>query len=399
MKPMKKSTSLISLVLIGVLAIALIMGNMYALKYSPIISTYLGHTTYKVVDSGGNEDTEYFKRSYTTEADRLAADAEAGRAAAGEGFVLLKNEAKALPMASGTEVTLFGVSSASILYGGGGSGAVDTSTVPTLKTALEAAGFKVNDAMWKFYTEGAAKDIQMDVADIAGNGRYVIHEADPDLLTDKEKNSFSDTAIVTFARSGSESSDVPVVYDESYLADMDVPASAWSAAYHSNGLDSPEDVGRSYLELTYTEEKLLEYVSDNFDNVIVIVNAGNPMNLNFLDEEKFGVDACVWIGNPGQDGLYALGDILNGTTNPSGRTVDTYAYHPENAPAVINFGHSVMANADEERFNKYVVYQEGIYVGYRYYETRYEDVVLNQGNAGAWNYDEEVQFPFGYGLS
>lgn len=410
-KKLSKAKSIPLLVIISALVIALIVGNFYAQKYAPIITTYLGQTSYEVRETGdGAGDTEYFKQKFSSEAERLSADSVAAANTAAEGFVLLKNDNNALPMKEAGKVTLFGVSSASILYGGGGSGAVDTSTAPTLKSALENAGFEVNPTMWDFYTAGAAKDIRMDVADIAGSGRYVIHEANPSLFSSAETASFAeygDAAIVTFSRSGSESADVPVVYDGSYSEVMDIEG--YAGHFHSEPVDSPEDIGRHYLELTATEEALLEYVSGQFDKVIVLINAGNAMELSFLEQEQYGVDACLWIGNPGQDGLYAVGSLLTGVANPSGRTVDTYAYDPTAAPAVQNFGANIMTNAEDQWFSAFVVYQEGIYVGYKYYETRYEDAVLNQGNASAavgasngastWEYANEVQFPFGYGLS
>ncbi len=409
-RTISKKVSIPCLVIIVVLVVALIIGNYYAIKYSPIISTYLGQTTYKVTEGEPGEDTVYFKSIYSSEDERLEADAEAGKEASEESIVMLKNE-NSLPLSSGKKVTLFGVNSADILYGGGGSGTVDASTAPTMKTALEASGFEVNDVMWDFYTTGAAADIRMDVADMAGTGRYVIHEAAPDMFTDTETSSFSeygDAAIVTFSRSGSESADIPVTYDESYLEAIDIDG--FMGTVHSEGLDSEEDLGRSYLSLTKTEEDLLEYVNGYFDNVIVVINSGNAMELGFLDEDKYGVDACLWIGNPGQDGLYALGEIMNGNVNPSGRLVDTYAYDATGAPAVQNFGNNIMENAEDTMYNTYVVYEEGIYVGYKYYETRYEDVVLDQGGAAAapgitadgnstWVYADEVQFPFGYGQS
>lgn len=391
---------------IGAGAVALGVGNYYANKYVPVINTYLGQKSYEVKDGGaGAEDSVYFKASYSSESERLAADASIAKEVAQEGFVLLKNDG-ALPMAEG-RVTLLGVSSADILYGGGGSGAVDSSTAPTLKSALEASGFEVNPTMWSFYTEGAGSSIRMDVADIAGTGRYVIHEASPDLFTDTETASlgdYSDAAIVVFARSGSESSDVPRAYDESYLQDVDIKG--YTGTVHSSRLDSDDDLGRHYLELTSNEEALLEYASQHFGRVIVLINSGNAMELSFLDSSRFNVDACLWIGNPGQDGLYAVGDILTGAVNPSGKTVDTYARNSLSAPALMNFGSNIIAGTDNA---PYVVYQEGIYVGYKYYETRYEDCVLGQGNADSavgasdtadkWSYGSEVQFPFGFGLS
>ncbi|HEL1982002.1 TPA: glycoside hydrolase family 3 protein [Streptococcus suis] len=409
MKNLRRTLSALGIVLLGGTAIGTAVANVYALKYTPIINTYFGHTDYKIEDKGSEGDTTYFDRTYSDEVSRLAADSAAGKEAAGEGIVLLKNNSE-LPLQSGSKVTLLGVTSANILYGGGGSGAVDTSTVPTMKTALEASGFEVNPQMWDFYTTGAAKDIKMDVPDIAGTGRYVIHEASMDLLTDKEKNSFSsynDAAIVSISRSGGESSDLPKEYDESYLETMDVKG--YAGDFHSDPVDSPEDIGRHYLELTSNEEKLIKYAKENFDKVVLVINSANPIDLGFIEDEEYGVDAALWIGNPGQDGLYALADILNGTINPSGKLVDTYAYDQTGSPAFVNFGLNSV-ESDDPRGTNYVVYQEGIYVGYKYYETRYEDSVLNQGNATAnvgvtvenatkWSYEDEVQFPFGYGLS
>ncbi|HEM5162713.1 TPA: glycoside hydrolase family 3 protein [Streptococcus suis] len=409
MKNLRRTLSALGIILLGCTAIGTAVANVYALKYTPIINTYFGHTDYKIEDKESEGSTTYFERMYSDEVTRLTADSAAGKEAAGEGIVLLKNNSE-LPLQSGSKVTLLGVTSANILYGGGGSGAVDTSTVPTMKTALEASGFEVNPQMWDFYTTGAAKDIKMDVPDIAGTGRYVIHEASMDLLTDKEKNSFSsynDAAIVSISRSGGESSDLPKEYDESYLEAMDVKG--YVGDFHSDPVDSPEDIGRHYLELTSNEEKLIKYAKENFDKVVLVINSANPIDLGFIEDEEYGVDAALWIGNPGQDGLYALADILNGTINPSGKLVDTYAYDQTGSPAFVNFGLNSV-ESDDPRGTNYVVYQEGIYVGYKYYETRYEDSVLNQGNATAnvgvtvenatkWNYEDEVQFPFGYGLS
>lgn len=408
-KNIKKPLGIAGLLLLSGAAVGTTVANVYAQKYSPIISTYLGHKTYTIEKGDKNENTNYFKRQFTSEKDRLTADAEAGKAAAGEGIVLLKN-GKNLPLKKASKVTLFGVSNNNILYGGGGSGAVDASTAPTMKTALEKSEFEVNEAMWDFYTKGAAKDYKMDVPDIAGTGRYVIHEAGMDLLSEKETASFadySDAAIVTISRSGGESSDLPKAYDQSYLETMDVEG--YAGKFHSEPLESKEDVGRHYLELTHNEEEMIKYAKSKFDNVVLVINSANPIDLGLLEDSDYGVDAALWIGNPGQDGLYALGDILNGSINPSGKLVDTYAYDQTGAPAFVNFGANSVKSEDPRGTN-YVVYQEGIYVGYKYYETRYEDVVLNQGKAGAnvgvtadgassWDYEKEVQFPFGYGLS
>ncbi len=105
--------------------------------------------------------------------------------------------------------------------------------------------------------------------------------------------------------------------------------------FHSDPVDSPEDIGRHYLELTSNEEKLIKYAKENFDKVVLVINSANPIDLGFIEDEEYGVDAALWIGNPGQDGLYALADILNGTINPSGKLVDTYAYDQTGSPALL----------------------------------------------------------------
>ena len=382
---------LFAVIFVAVIIVAEVLTD----KYADLITRYFGHQDYEVVDSGdGNEDTEYFKREYTTRQSRLDADGALGQEIEAEGIVLLKNENSALPVATSPEnekkVTMFGIGSRDFVYGGTGSGSVDTSTAPTLQDALRAANYDVNPTMADFYTKGRGKNYEHEVRDIAGNGDYVINECPANMFTKGVKNSFSeysDMAIVVLNRSGSESSDLPTI--------------------------SASDPTRSYLELTAEEESLLAEVSKaeyGFDCVTVIINSATPMELGFLDDSAYDIDACIWVGNVGQTGMYAIGEVLNGTVNPSGALVDTYAYDTLGAPSVQNQGAYAITNATNTKGSSYMVYAEGIYVGYRYYETRYEDSVLNQGNASSskgvtksgaaeWNYADEVQFPFGYGES
>ena len=224
---------------------------------------------------------------------------------------------------------------------------------------------------------------------MSGGGSYKINECPADKFTTSTKESFrsyNDAAIVVFNRAGSESSDLPK--------------------------NSANDGTRSYLELTVDEESVLEMVADSqygFKHVVVIINSATPMELGFLDQAKYDIDACIWVGNVGQTGMYSIGGVLNGDICPSGALVDTYAYDTLGAPAVLNQGGYSITNSSDNKANGYMVYAEGIYVGYRYYETRYEDTVTGSGNAAAnvgvtsgasqWVYSDEVQFPFGYGLS
>lgn len=381
----------VALILVVVIIVASVMTN----KYSDLISKYFGHQTYKVVDDeNSTSDTEYYKRTYKTEEERLAADAELCERIEAEGIVLLKNEGNALPLttsaSSKAKVTMFGVASRDFIYGGTGSGSVDTSVAPTLQTALEKSNFTVNQTVVDFYKSGRGSEYANTTADMSGGGSYKVNECPGNKFTTAVKNSFSsynDAAIVVFNRAGSESSDLPK--------------------------NSANDGTRSYLELTADEESLLEMIADSaygFKHIVVVINSATPMELGFLENSAYKIDACIWVGNVGQTGMYAIGEVLNGNVNPSGGLVDTYAYDTLGAPAVINQGGFSIINTSNSKGNGYMVYAEGIYVGYRYYETRYEDTVLGNGNASAnvgvtksgassWNYSNEVQFPFGYGLS
>ena len=168
--------------------------------------------------------------------------------------------------------------------------------------------------------------------------------------------------------------------------------------------------GTDALQLTQEEKDLLAMARENFDKVIVLINSTNAMQCDFLTDDSYGVDAALWIGYTGTWGLNAVADILTGEVNPSGHLVDTYCNDNSTAPSLVNFYGTQYANATEDNNaewydfmldgNKYYnVYSEGIYIGYRYYETRYEDAVLGQGNAGDYDYNANVAYPFGYGLS
>lgn len=392
----KKESNVKSIVIYAVslfLVVALVVGNILAFSYASIISLYLGHETYKLEDSGGTGDSTYFDRVFSSEEERLIAEAELCELIEAEGIVLLKNDNDVLPVATSsgsTKVSVFGVGGRDFVYGGTGSGSVDTSTAPTLIDALLESGYSVNETLQEFYTNGRGKNYISTTANISGGGEYVINECPESAFTNPVKNSFTnynDMALVVFNRAGSESSDLPKV--------------------------SKQDPTRSYLELTAEEESLLSMVAREeygFKRIVVIINSATPMELGFLNKAEYNIDACLWVGNVGQSGMYAIGEVLCGNVNPSGALVDTYAYDTLGAPAIQNQGAYSFTNATNSKGNSYMVYAEGIYVGYRYYETRYEDTILGSGNAGCmagvtrngasgWNYADEVQFPFGYGLS
>ena len=352
-KPFSKKKSIVTYIVCGVLIVALAIGNYFAGLYRELITVYT---------SGSDVVT-------TDESAAVCQTIEE------EGMVLLKNEG-GLPLSEGAKISLLGQDSVDFVYGGSGSGSVDVSMALNLKEAMEASGFEVNETLWDFYDTGAGKDYRKTVPDETGAGEFAVNEVPADVYTDEVKDSFADyqdAAIVCIGRSGGESADIPM---------------------------EPLASGYRYLELDNNERDLLTMACENFENVIVLVNANNAMELGFLEEEAYAnVKACVWCGGVGQEGIKAVAEAFAGNTNFSGHLADTYAYDSQSAPSANNLGDYTIVNSDVQNGNKYIVYAEGIYVGYRYYETRYEDSVLQQGNAGDYDYTSSVQFPFGYGLS
>lgn len=294
-----------------------------------------------------------------------------------EGIVLLENKDNTLPLnvEKNAKVNVFGQSSAAIVYGGAGSGASDETDNVTLQEGLKQAGFDVNEDLTKFYEEHKKKKKGQNVFNLKG-GDYNINEPATSEYSDKlisDAKKFSDTAIVVFSRNGGEGGDLP----------MDM-------ASYTGG-----DAGKHYLELQSCEQEMLSMVEKNFEHVIVLVNSSNAMELGFLEDKN--VDAALWIGGPGSTGCVAVGEVLCGAVNPSGRLVDTYAYDLTTAPAYYNAGNFTYTSNGEDTSEHYVEYAEGIYVGYRYYETRYVDNETGKCDEDAYN--KVVQYPFGYGLS
>lgn len=364
---LRKFTSAYGITLICVFMAIVVAANYFASIYAPLVSTFLGQETTKRVEVDNMEeiDTNYFSSRYNSQSELYADEIKFAKNVQSEGSVLLQNAG--LPMAKSGSITLLGSGSAeaAFLVSGGGSGSIDTSKTPSLKKVFEDAGYQVNGTMWDFYTTGGG---------MSSRGDEVVGEAPISNYTDAELNSFSaynDAAIVVVGRLGGEGRDVAMA--------------------------TQDDPSRSMLELSKNELDLIDLALQNFDNVIVLLNTLNPIELGPLTERDVSV---VWICAGGQQGLLALPDILNGTVSPSGRLVDTYVYDNFSAPAMVNFGDFTYANASESfGSSKYMIYQEGIYVGYRYYETRYEDVVLGTANVGNYDYASTVIYPFGYGLS
>lgn len=395
-------TSVVSLILV----VAMIVANVVTTNFEQVINIALGTETTRVeADSDDTSDTEYFKSDYGS----VEEVKEAGKAVAErlteEGAVLLKNDNAALPIAANAKVSVFGHSSVNVIVCGTGSADIDASEAPTFKEALESRGVEVNPSLWQFYEENIENyktnpekgdNSIRNGADGVSEGEYTANEIPWAEYTSASKadfDAYSDAAIVVISRLGGEMYDLPATTEQ-----------------QGNSTETVNGSGNS-LELTVQERELLKEINDSgiFDKTIVLINSTNAMECDFVDEPELGVDSCMWIGYTGVVGLYGVSDLLVGNVNPSGRLVDTYCNDNTTSPSYVNIYGGTWTNLEElgsamydfslDSNMYYNVYQEGIYVGYRYYETRYEDYVLDQGNHGDYDYTKDVKYPFGYGLS
>lgn len=328
----------------------------------------------------------YPTQKATNKAEAFANAQEVNLKLAEEGFVLLKNENAALPMNKGARISVFSKNSVNLSYGGSGSGGFDTSNNKNLYESLNDAGFVTNPTLKRFYESsqsGPVRTANSSDLDNGDNQKIATAETPQSKYTDAVKNSYvdySDAALVVITRIGGEGFDLP-----RYQGD-------------SEGAVSPDS---HYLELDQNEIDLLTAVTDGtFKRVVVVFNTPSSFEATFLKDSVYAafadkIDAAVWIGFTGSNGITALGEILNGDVNPSGRLVDTWAADFTKNPSFVNFGTGCLPDTtDKYDDGMYysVDYEEGIYVGYRYYETRGET------DGEDW-YNANVVYPFGYGLS
>ena len=329
-----------------------------------------------------------------------------------EGVVLAKDEDNVLPVASGSKLNVFGWSSTNPCYGGTGSGALNTAyPVTDLLTGLHDAGIETNDELSKFYTDYKADRPSVGMVE----QDWTLPEPNVNLYTDEmmeNAKAFSDTAMVVITRVGGEGADLPTdmasVVDGSWIRRVaQAYGSERGTAYYNGTYDdslnegNDWDKGDHFLQLSNREEDLLDLVTSNFDNVILVYNGANAFQMDFLKDypQIKGVLLCP---GTGQSGFEGFGKVVSGEVNPSGRTADTYVSDLTAAPWWNNFGdfkytNTEDLNSDASFFDpegttpSFVNYVEGIYVGYKFYETAADE--------GLINYDDEVVFPFGYGLS
>ncbi len=375
-------------------AIILTIVTVFCAMFDNTIALFTGGTFWELVNE--DKDAIYFKGDFESEEERNEAGAALVKQVEAEGATLLTNENNALPLKAGAKVSLFSTSSVNIVYGGTGSGNVDASKSHNLKEALEeVGGFEVNETLWSFYSEGGAAGeytrgnagaVVQDSATASGYGAAEIVEAPWSLYEETEGvlesiENYGDAAIVVLSRIGGEGAD----------------------SYFNHGLWE----GKNYLALNENEKVMMSNIKKmkdegKVDKIIVLINTSNALQVDFLKYNEYGVDATLWIGGVGQTGIDAVAEILNDTVNPSGSLPDTYCYDNYSSPAMQNFT-PVIYNGDTKKIpahaDTYMIYQEGIYVGYKYYETRYEDYVMGKENVGNFIYGDDVAFPFGFGLS
>lgn len=401
------------------LMLTMVFATQLAYQNKMVINSSLGLTSSKTVQKENAEIASYYKSDYVADVKNpteeefnnlLEASKQQAINEMEEGAILLRNnvvgDKTALPLDKGARVSMFGHASEDPLYKPY-SGAPGYEKCVNVYDAMRGAGFVVNSTLYNAYANarrtgsygGGSRN------DSIAHTDWHLHEVTKDFYNQSgiraSYANYNDAAVVFIGRTAGEHSDCPTGRSEYDLPGISV-----------------DDTTKHYLELSNNEIDMLNEVKAHFDKIILILNTANLMEIGWLDE--YEIDAVLYTAGYGAYGSIGMANILCGDANPSGRLVDTWAYDFMSAPAMANFGAYTYTNASEmltrengvtdglSETSHYVVYAEGIYIGYKYYETRYEDVILGRGDAGSsvgsstgdgWIYDEEVQYPFGYGMS
>ena len=366
-------------ILAVLMAVVLILANTLLPTYGRMVTEVLGYKqAWKTPAEGNNLDLEYNKADYSSADEIREAQQKLNEQIVGEGTVMLKGDTKHLPYAAGTKFSLFSHSSVAYLTGGYVASGI------TLKSALESRGFTVNDTLWDFYTIGNGKDYTRGTGSINFGAAedFRLNECPIDVIMSEPglEDTFADTtAVFVLSRVVGEGRDMP------------------RSMY--NHTDILEDKTKNYLEPDSVELGIIDYLNKNFKDVVILINSPSVMETGWVEQYE-NIHTVLYTGLTGTYGLNSVADILAGNVNPSGHLVDTAAYDAFSSPAAQNYGSYYYFDEDGNITPyTYLDYAEGIYVGYKYYETRYEDAVMKNGNVGEYNYQETVQYPFGYGLS
>lgn len=406
----KKFKKIWSSILAMILIITMVINFVILQYFSGVLDMYFGKGNQKVEKAAGSEnwDSEYYKSDYDSDEEIIEAAAKLNQQIEGEGIVLLKNNNNTLPLMHDdkkisndniSNISLFGRTTVDPIYSGIGSGEVGTDCID-FNEAFEEKGFEINNTLYEFYAkhEKSTKSFKETVGgtEATYTGRGFISQMGEALFVGDiiaevpvadysddviaSYDNYNDAAIVVIGRVGGEGCDLPVNMTE-----------------HAN---YDEDKDKHYLELNKDELDMLKHVKEQKDNgvfnkIIVVLNTVNAMELDFINNEEYGIDAALWVGSYGGHGLNSVVDVITGDINPSGRLVDTYVSDLTLDPTYVNLGDTYYTNVDGSiRGNEsgsFIQYEEGIYLGYRYYETAAHEEYIN--------YDEVVVYPFGYGLS
>ena len=391
----------IAIPIVAVLLVLVVVANVAATMFDSFLDHYLGGNPYDIekVEGSENWDTEYYKGQYASKEEATAAGEQFVTKIGDEGIVLLYNKDAALPLTGNETISLLGRFSADPVYGGAGSGTVDPATCINFYKGLEASGFKINDKAYNWIEQNYQNYPKTNIVmDSPATSAYYIGEIPIGDYPDDAKGSLAGTtAVIVIGRGGGEGGDL----SQDLKGTLD---SGVSSEFVPNAETANYEAGQHQLELTKEEKDLIAEAKIVCDKVIVLLNASTSMEVGPLVEKggEYEVDALLSVGSIGSTAANAVGRILKGTVNPSGRTTDLWAADFTKDPTFDNFGHfqytDVSGFYTQDGDKAYFVeYEEGIYIGYRYYETAFAEA--EAGNYDGFDYDEAVVFPFGYGLS
>lgn len=380
--------------------------------YSNVINTALGIKTQFGTDSSAEGDM-YFNTKFKKMEDVRKASLEIIEETVSEGVVLLKNENRALPLSKGDSVNLYGAASHYTVITGQGSSSASKNVDErvTLYQGLTNAGLNVNKPLDEWYKNNSDGVFGGDTNKFIGNNgqetQYLVEDIAWNNITTEAKSLSAKVGIMVIGRNSGEAEDQ---YMDTTMDDGKTRVII-SKSNHNNPNANTGDA----LELTKNEKDVLKNMkalkdAGKLSKIIVLMNTASPLQSEFVDDVAYDIDACMWIGNIGFNGADAIGKLLVNDINPSGKTTDTFFSNSKYNPVYYNFGSIMFGNVEElqekyfatmgmQNHHYYVAYQEGIYNGYKYTETRYEDSILERPNVGQFDYSKVVSYPFGYGLS
>ena len=377
----KKSVIAISAGLALLFAFTIALNVLSLTKFDNIFEKFFGSTSSGLRGDTLDADVNYYKSDFASATELYEYEEKKVAEIVEEGITLFENDG-ILPLEVGTKLSIFSHSSVDLVSGGSGSGSGSFELTKDLKEGLENAGLDVNDTLWSFYKSGKGSSYKrgVGVVNYGTDLDWSINECPLDVITSDSAVMSSlegSVAMFVLARTGGEGGDEA----------RDMAAFGGKAGQH-------------YLEPDETELEIISYLNDNFDDVILLVNCNNAIELGWVSQYE-NIRAVVNFPGAGRTGTYGLGYMLTGIDadgneiSPSGHLVDTWVYDNFSSPAMQNMGDFQFDGTNYY----YVNYSEGIYVGYRYYETRYEDALLGRANVGDYDYADTVIYPFGYGLS